>query len=585
MGLAGPAEDPRIRFRGALEGYLASDDPRGRDLVELLAAGEPYKAIQVALSIARSGQAVLEETEGDGSTVCAAQAEWWRYAAAIAAPFDSIIALTACQAAHNLNPDDADGANQLGQAYHRLGNFGGAEIAYRCALQNAHGDSDREAVARAGLGSIALKRGDLAVAEDYYRRGLTLFKQLGRKRPQSGIFHDLGDIANTRGDFADAKGLFHCSLSLAAELGLEREQSAALHNLGNVSQSLGDLDEAEGYYRRSLEIDERTGMGHGQASGLCNLGIIALGRGDLDDAEELLERAVAMSDELGTNNQVANFKLGEIAKLRGDLQRAEAYFKECLASFELSNDISQGDALVALGTIAYEHRELDNAEQRFRRALSIFERFESKAGQAVALYHLADVAAARDNFDEAEEGFKRTLAVNEELGRKRGQANSLSKLGQLARIRGQLDLANDYHERAIALHEQIGSKTGMAAEHFNLGLVAQMRGNRTHQCLLWVESRDFYEQAGIQHEVEDVERRIRAAGCYGAVPTLRIPVAISGFVGTNGFQWWAQNDEHAFQMGEVDGMSGNPFNPPVQTGERYRKAYDGGFELGSEDRD
>lgn len=585
LGSAGPAEDPRMVFKAALEGYLSSEDPRGRELVELLAAADMDKATQVALSIPRSVQAVLDETEGADSTVRKEQAQWWRYAAAIAAPFDSIVALTACQMARNLDPEDPEGANQLGQAYHRFGNSGEAETAYRCALRNAGGGGDGEAVALAGLGAIALKRDDLTGAEDCYRRALVLFEQLGRKRPQSGILNDLGDIANTRGDFADAQILFKRGLALAEELGLEREQSAVLNNLGNVSQAVGDLDEAEGYYRRSLAIDERLGMRHGQASGLGNLGLIALGRGDLDEAEELLEQAVAINEELGSKNQVANlFNLGEIAKMRGDLDKAEGYFERCLALSEQSSDTGQqGDVLVALGTIAYQRRELDTAERRFRHALSIAEQLESKAGQAVALHNLADVAAARGKFDEAEEQFKRTLALNEELGRKRGQANNLSKLGQLARVRGYVDAADDYHKRAIALHEQIGSKTGLAAEHFNLGLVAEMRGDRAQQCLLWVESRNFYEQASIQHEVEDVERRMRAAGCYGAVPTL--PVAAPGFVGTNGLQWWAQDDEHAFQMGEVDGMSGNPFNPPVQTGDRYRKAYEGGFELGREDLD
>lgn len=309
--------------------------------------------------------------------------------------------------------------------------------------------------------------------------------------------------------------------------------------------------------------------------------------GDNEAAEDFYRRALAILEPTDKKDDIAGVlsELGSLARQRGDIGKAEDFFRRSLALVE-----GQADTYAALGTIAFERREIDPAEELFRRSLSIAEQLGNKRGQAVALHNLGEVAAGgRGDFGAAIDLFKRALALNEQIGSKLGQAHNLGMLGNVARARGDLDDAADFHKRALTLNEQIGSKTGQAAELFNLGLVAEERGEQPQQCSLWARSRDLYRQAGIAHEVEDVERRMLTAGCSGTgVPAtpgsrkeLRAGLPPRRIAGTKGEPWSASSDEDADEMGYIDGLRRNPLNPPREP--QYRAAYEYGYQEASDD--
>ncbi|WP_258429732.1 tetratricopeptide repeat protein, partial [Maridesulfovibrio hydrothermalis] len=92
-------------------------------------------------------------------------------------------ALEAYQEAVKLDTQNADGWNSLGHILLRIGELDKAGEAYKRVLSIGESQTDTEiiAVAYGNLGVIRQTQGDLAGAEDFYRKSLKINEELGRK--------------------------------------------------------------------------------------------------------------------------------------------------------------------------------------------------------------------------------------------------------------------------------------------------------------------------------------------------------------------------------------------------------------------
>jgi tetratricopeptide (TPR) repeat protein len=69
------------------------------------------------------------------------------------------------------------------------------------------------------LGMVAQDRGDLAAAEDWYRKSLAIDEALGDQRGLASSYHQLGRVAQLRGDLAGAEQWYRKSLAILEALG------------------------------------------------------------------------------------------------------------------------------------------------------------------------------------------------------------------------------------------------------------------------------------------------------------------------------------------------------------------------------
>ncbi|MCH8097360.1 MAG: tetratricopeptide repeat protein [Proteobacteria bacterium] len=299
-----------------------------------------------------SAEALFEEilerkkVEGEASLKEAAAAA--QHIGALAYLHDTDKALSAYTQAVELDPDDPDGWNMLGNLRHRVGDLDGAEEACErvLALGNRASDESLLAIAYGGLGIINTVRGDLAKAEEFQLKSLSIVERLGRKEGMANTYGNLGIIYEKQGDLAKAEEYHLKSLAIDEEFGRKEGMASVYGNLGIIYGKQGDLAKAEEYHLKSLAIEEELGHKEGMASDYGNLGIIYEKQGDLAKAEEYHLKSLAIEEELGHKEGMASDygNLGIIYEKQGDLAKAEEYH---LKSLTIDEELGRKEAMAS----------------------------------------------------------------------------------------------------------------------------------------------------------------------------------------------------------------------------------------------
>ncbi|WP_406485991.1 tetratricopeptide repeat protein [Streptomyces phaeochromogenes] len=204
--------------------------------------------------------------------------------------------------------------------------------------------------------------------------------------------------------------------------------------------------------------------------------------GQLDDAENtyraVLRSQLQQPDVLGSDwtLALAYRRLGNVANERGRLGEAEEWYRRALTiDEEDGNRPGMAADYHQLGTVAEELEQWDEAKEWYRRALTIDEEDGNRPGMATVYHQLGTVAQRRERVEEAEGWYRRSLAIHEELGDRPGIAGSYYQLGMIAEDREQWDEAEEWYRRALTIQEQLGDRLGTAKSYRQLGMVADSR--------------------------------------------------------------------------------------------------------------
>lgn len=322
----------------------ASGDGLARDLDAaidtLLAAGkaDSLRDKSGAAADAALDQLIAERAKAR-ERVAKDEAALWRQKGALAFLHDTYAARAAYARATELDPDDAEGWNELGHLDRRLGDLDAAATAFERVLALGRRVASKATIAAAtgNLGMVYEIRGDLGRAEEMHLKALSIYEVLGRKEAIATAFGNLGGVYQTRGDLDGAEEMHLKSLALNEELGRKAGIAAACGNLGIVHGIRGNLDRAEEMFNKCLALNEVLGRKEGIAVQFGNLGNVYSIRGDLDRAEEMYRKALALDATLGRKEGMANQygNLGNLYATRGDLDRAEKFYRESLALNEV----------------------------------------------------------------------------------------------------------------------------------------------------------------------------------------------------------------------------------------------------------
>ena len=260
------------------------------------------------------------------------------------------------------------------------------------ALRAAPADAPSRRRALRGLGIMAVKLGDHAVARDVFEECLALARARGGEPEVAGSLADLGNALLAQGDLTGARAYLSEGMGILRRLGDERGAATVLVNLGNLTYRLGDYAGAREMYEEALEIRRRFGDRGAVAALLGNLGVVADVTGDDDRAIELQEEALGIRRELGDRGGIAN-SLGNLASLalaRGEVERARALSEETLALFRALGDRS--DIAMALLTLADVVGGDADARPLYEEALAIAHELGERAPAGFALEGIARLA-------------------------------------------------------------------------------------------------------------------------------------------------------------------------------------------------
>ena len=269
-------------------------------------------------------------------------------------------------------------------------------------------------------------------------------------------YHQLGTVALRRGRLDEAADWYARSLAIMEELGYRPGMADSYHQLGLAAYLRGRLDEAADWLNKALAIEDQLGDRQGMALTYHALGLTAGGKGRLDEAADWFNKALAIEEEVGNLSGMSRMyhQLGAAAQERGRLDDAADWYARSLAiSEELRDRPAMADSYHQLGTVAYLRKRLDDAADWCARSLAISEEFGHRSKMAVSSHQLGMVAQDRGRLDEAADWYARSLAIKEELGDRPGMATSYRQMGRLAEARGSPDQALEWMVRCVALFD------------------------------------------------------------------------------------------------------------------------------------
>jgi len=233
--------------------------------------------------------------------------------------------------------------------------------------------------------------GRLDVAQRWAMLARSRAEVVGDRRLEVRALNVCGAIALERGGIDEATQFF----TEAQEEAMQDNDMATVgrcaNNLGIIANMQGDFGRAVGAYTRAIAAYQKAGLGRGIAESHHNLGITYRQQGELGQAQQAADAAVREAERLGDRwiKGLAMAGRAEIQILRGEPRLAVREAECALAVHrELKNVVRDAerelplyDAIVQRD-LAHERARAGDfaaAKQAAERARATFERLEAKA--------------------------------------------------------------------------------------------------------------------------------------------------------------------------------------------------------------
>ncbi|MET7604933.1 tetratricopeptide repeat protein, partial [Streptomyces avermitilis] len=147
----------------------------------------------------------------------------------------------------------------------------------------------------------------------------------------------------------------------------------------------------------------------------------------------------------------------------GQLDHAENAYHSALHALgnQVTSPHRRPDAAVLyhqLGMVAQLRGRLEDAEDWYRKSLTIEEDLDNRPGMAITYHQLGVVAQDRGRLEDAEDWYRKSLTINEDLGNRPGMASTYHELGVVAQDRGRLEDAEDWYRKSLTINEDLGNR-------------------------------------------------------------------------------------------------------------------------------
>ncbi|MEV4767741.1 tetratricopeptide repeat protein [Micromonospora humida] len=245
----------------------------------------------------------------------------------------------------------------------------------------------------------------------------------------------------------------------------------------------GRLEQAERAHRSALRVLEQQPPAAAAEGDLSvpylNLGNVARVRGDLDQAEDWYNKSLALQKSPRDSHRIAAIyhQLGRVAQDRGKLDQAEDWYRKSLhLGRKLGNRAHSARCYYGLGIVARMRGDLDQAENWYNKSLALQKPLDDRPGLAGTYQGLAIIAHLRGQPDLAEEWFHQSLLIFEELEEHHGRSSVFHWLGMVDQGRGELDRAEDWYNKSLDIKKSLNDRHGIANAYHELGRVDQHRG-------------------------------------------------------------------------------------------------------------
>jgi predicted ATPase/class 3 adenylate cyclase len=302
----------------------------------------------------------------------------------------------------------------------------------------------------------------------------------------------------------------HDNMRAALHWAIEHEEGELALRVGGALRWFWYM---EGYYsegRRWLEAalgKEGPASAEARIKALAGVGFLAVDQGDLDRAEAAADEGLELSTQAGSSSLgTADFKniLGELARLRGEHQRAARLVQDSLALHQEAGDkLGIAWSLGNLANVAGDRGDHERAKQLYEEGLALSRRLGSAELLGAYLISLGS-----ESLLEGEP--ERAIALNEEAaelfrkrGRRGGLQHILDNLGRATLLRGDYERAETLHKESLRVSQDLGDKLIASDSLEGLACTAGAQGEAERSAILFGAAEGLREAEGYQQAPRD----------------------------------------------------------------------------------
>lgn len=237
-----------------------------------------------------------------------------------------------------------------------------------------------------------------------------------------------------------------------------------------------DVVKAQVASRRAIEKGNAQGLQLFVARAYGVLCQIGDGDSTAQDCEDARKRYTAVGDRDNAARTTADFAIFYYEQ--GDLDRAEAMYKEAIKVFRRTGDLegvttasgNLGDISLARGNLAEAARGLSDAVPGYKE-------MGDEDGLALTVADLAKIARLRGDLKAALAGYKEARAIAQVIADKRAVAYVLAGAGDVLADQGDLQAARNSLQESLALCKEIGDKEAVAETELALARLSIEQGH------------------------------------------------------------------------------------------------------------
>ncbi|CAH3156955.1 unnamed protein product, partial [Pocillopora meandrina] len=320
-----------------------------------------------------------------------------------------------------------------------------------------HGEA-REGIAYGNLGNAYHRLGNFKKTIEYHNLHLKIAKEVGDKHGEGNAYGSLGNAYFSLGDFKKAIEYHNLHLEIAKEVGDKHGEGCVYGNLGIAYRRLADFKKAIEYYKQHLKIAKEIGDKHGEGNAYGNLGNAYFSLGNFKKAIEYHKLRLEIVKEVGDKLRegCAHGDLGNAYYRLGDSKKAIEYHNLHLKiAKEVGDKHGEGSAYGNLGN-AYDYLgDSKKAIEYHNRDLKIAKEVGDKHGEGGAYSNLGIAYRRLGDFKKAIEYHNLHLLIAKEVGDKFTEAMAYCLLAWVFELQGTLPKAVEHYQASINLFNSL----------------------------------------------------------------------------------------------------------------------------------
>jgi filamentous hemagglutinin family protein len=273
-------------------------------------------------------------------------------------------------------------------------------------------------IALNSLGGVSLYLHDYKQATEYSQKLLLLARKQNNPQAQAQALVNLGIADKALGRYNQALSNYQEALSLARQIKSQLIEMQVLGNLGNVYEALGDYDNAITTYEQSINLAHQLKIEAAEAITLVNLGSVYANLANYDKAIANYQQSLQISKKLGENSIQAStlINLGSIYHSQHKIENARSYYQQALELSKITNDKKrEGEALANLGIVYQDLRDYPKAIQYQEQNLAIAQKINDPAMLALSLSNLGNTLFRANKLDDAEQKVRAAINIYDNL--------------------------------------------------------------------------------------------------------------------------------------------------------------------------